>query len=67
MSTDDLLQQNIRNTAGIHALKQIRIIVDEDNANEALKARVLRRLVVVLSAVLLAGWIVVSLHLLGVF
>ncbi len=45
MNNDDPLQKNIRHTAGIHALKQIRAIVDEDNANEAFKARALRWLV----------------------
>jgi hypothetical protein len=54
MNTDDPLQKNIRNTAGIHALKQIRAIVDEDNANEAFKARALRWLV-------RYGWLVLLL------
>ncbi|MDO8313226.1 MAG: hypothetical protein Q7T25_14935 [Sideroxyarcus sp.] len=42
MSTDDPLQQNIRRTTGLHALKQIRAIVDEENADDAFKARALR-------------------------
>ncbi len=54
MTTDDPLQKNIRSTAGIHALKQIRAIVDEDNANEAFKARALRWLV-------RYGWLVLLL------
>jgi hypothetical protein len=51
MNSDDPLQKNIRNTAGIHALKQIRSIVDEENANDAFKARALRWL-------LRYGWLV---------
>ncbi len=51
MNTDDPLQKNIRNTTGIHALKQIRSIVDEENANDAFKARALRWL-------LRYGWLV---------
>jgi hypothetical protein len=54
MNTDDPLQKNIRHTAGIRALKQIRAIVDEDNANEAFKARALRWL-------LRYGWLVLLL------
>ncbi len=53
-STKDPLQKNIRKTTGIHALRQIRAIVDEDNANEALKARALRWL-------LRYGWLVLLL------
>ncbi len=66
MNNDDPLQKNIRHTAGIHALKQIRAIVDEDNANEAFKARALRRMLVVLSGVLLAGVLALLARLLGV-
>ncbi len=42
MSTDDPLQQNIRRTTAVHALKKIRHIVDEENADDAFKARALR-------------------------
>lgn len=60
MSTDDPLQQNIRRTTGLHALKQIRAIVDEENADDAFKTRALRWsvrygwLVLLLIAVMLA-------------
>jgi hypothetical protein len=42
MSTNDPLQQNIRRTTALHALKHIRTIVNEANAEEVSKARVLR-------------------------
>jgi len=54
MNNNDPLQQNIRRTTGIHALKQVRAIVDEDNANEAFKAHALRWL-------LRYGWLVLLL------
>ncbi len=63
MSTDDPLQQNIRRTIGLHALKQIRAIVDEENADDAFKARALRWLIrygwllLLLIAVLLARFL----------
>ncbi len=63
MSTDDPLQQNIRRTTGLHALKQIRAIVDEENADDAFKARALHWLVrygwllLLLFAVLLARFL----------
>ncbi len=38
MSHDDPLQQNIRRTAGLHALKKIGAIVAEENRNDAAKA-----------------------------
>lgn len=41
MNEDDRLQQNIRRSTAHHALKQIRGIVDEENANDAFKARAL--------------------------
>ncbi|MEK7810466.1 MAG: hypothetical protein AAB278_01470 [Pseudomonadota bacterium] len=41
MTTDDNLQKNIQRTTAAHALKQIRNIVDEENANEANKTRLL--------------------------
>jgi hypothetical protein len=34
MNSEDQLQQNIRRTAGAHALRQIRAIVDEENKND---------------------------------
>ncbi|MBU0622157.1 MAG: hypothetical protein KJ795_09935 [Gammaproteobacteria bacterium] len=54
MNTDDPLQQNIRRTTGLHALKQIGDIVEEDNRNEAAKAHVLRWM-------LRYGWLVLLL------
>ena len=51
MSTDDPLQQNIRRTTGLHALRQIRSIVDAENAADAFKVRALRWL-------LRYGWLV---------
>ena len=50
MSHEDPLQQNIRRTAGLHALRKIRAIVDEENRQEAATARILRWL-------LRYGWI----------
>ncbi len=41
MNTDDPLQQNISRTTAIHALKQVRSLVDEANADDAFKARAL--------------------------
>ena len=51
MNEPDLLQQNIRRTAGQHALKKIRAIVDEENRNDAANAGAL-------SWMLRYGWIV---------
>lgn len=50
MSTDEQLQQNIRRSTGVHALKKIGAIVDEENRNDAADARMLRWL-------LRYGWI----------
>jgi cation transport ATPase len=44
MNVDDPLQQNIRRTTGLHALKQIGAIVDEENKNDAATGRALRRI-----------------------
>jgi len=38
----DPLQQNIRRTAGLHALKKLRALVEADLAEETYKARALR-------------------------
>ena len=51
MSTEDPLQQNIRRTTGLHALKKIRAIVDEENEKDAAATRALRWM-------LRYGWIV---------
>jgi hypothetical protein len=50
MSTEEQLQQNIRRSAGVHALKKIGSIVDDENKNDAADARTLRWL-------LRYGWI----------
>jgi hypothetical protein len=66
MNIEDPLQQNIRRSTGLHALKKIGAIVDEENRNDASKARILR-------GFLRYGWIVllviaaVLLRLRGVF
>ena len=66
MNIEDPLQQNIRRTTGVHALKKISAIVDEENRNDASKARIIRWL-------LSYGWIVllviaaVLMRLKGVF
>jgi len=56
MSTPDeeRIEQNVQRTAGIHALKEIRGIVDEDLREEAARAKLLR-------AFLRYGWIVLLL------
>ncbi len=54
MSGKDPLQENIRRTAGLHALRQIRDIVDRENADDESRARMLRRL-------LRYGWLVLLL------
>jgi hypothetical protein len=56
MSTPDQerIDQNVRRTAGIHVLKEIRGIVDEDLREEAARAKLLR-------AFLRYGWIVLLL------
>ncbi len=41
MTEDEHLQQNIQRSVAQHALKQIHGIVDEENANDAFKARAL--------------------------
>ncbi|HAF45823.1 MAG: hypothetical protein A2100_03635 [Sideroxydans sp. GWF2_59_14] len=53
MSLDDPLQQNIRRTAGLHALKKIGAIVDEENRNDAAKAAAVRNIVLYGSLVLM--------------
>lgn len=42
MKPDDPLQQNIRRTTGLHALKKLRALVDVELADESYKARALR-------------------------
>lgn len=48
------MEQNVRHAAGIHALKEIRGIVDEDLREEAARTKLLR-------AFLRYGWIVLLL------
>ena len=48
------IEQTVRRTAGLHALKEIRGIVDEDLREEAERAKLL-------SAFLRYGWIVLLL------
>ena len=48
------MDQNVRRAAGIHALKEIRGIVDEDLREEAARAKLLR-------VFLRYGWIVLLL------
>jgi len=47
----DRIEQNVRQTAGLHALKEIRAIVDQDLREEAARVKLLR-------ALLRYGWIV---------
>lgn len=54
MSADDPLRQNIERTTALHALKQVRSLVDEANADDAFKQRALRWL-------LRFGWLVLLL------
>lgn len=53
---EEELQKNIRQTASIHALKQIQAIVEEDRQTQALLGRVLH-------AFLLYGWVVLLLFI----
>jgi len=63
MSDDERLQKNIRRTTGLHAIKQLQSIVDEESNKDAETARILRSLlrygwiVLVPAAVLLAHFI----------
>jgi hypothetical protein len=43
--SDDRLQQNIDRSTAIHALKKVRVLVDEANAEDAAKAKALHWLV----------------------
>jgi hypothetical protein len=56
MSTPDQerIEQNVRHATGIHALNEIRSIVDEDLREEAARAKLLR-------AFLHYGWIILLL------
>jgi hypothetical protein len=54
MNSDDQMQQNIRRTTGLNALKKIRTIVDEENEHDAAIARAMRWL-------LRYGWILLLL------
>jgi len=54
MSNDDPLQQNIARTTASHALKKVRVLVDEANAEDQAKADALRWM-------MRYGWIVLLL------
>ncbi len=66
MSDDDRMQQNIARTTGLHALKQIHTIVEQENKNDAYSAQVL-------SSLWRYGWLILLLlaavlaHLMGVY
>ena len=66
MSDEDRLQQNIARTTGLHALKQIHAIVEQENKNDADSARLL-------SWLLRYGWLAllflaaILAHLIGVY
>lgn len=51
MNSEDQLQQNIRRTTGLHALKKIGAIVDEENKQDAAVSSAFRWL-------LRYGWVV---------
>lgn len=50
MNNEEQLQQNIRQSTALHALRKVGTIVDEENRNDAADARMLRWL-------LRYGWI----------
>ena len=56
MSTPDQerIEQNVRRTAGVNALKEIRVIVDDELREEAARTKLLR-------AFLHYGWVVLLL------
>ncbi len=66
MTAEDPLQQNIRRTTGLHALRKIRAVMDEENRQEAATARILRWLLRYGWIVLLAI-VVVLARLMGVY
>jgi hypothetical protein len=66
MDADDRLQKNIRRTTGLHALRQIAAIVDEDNRKNAAAANLLHWLLRYGWAVLLIAVVLVA-YLTGVY
>ncbi len=52
--SDDRLQQNIDRSTALHALKKVRVLVDEANAEDASKEKALRWMV-------RYGWLVLLL------
>jgi len=52
--SDDRLQQNIDRTTATHALKKVRVLVDEANAEDAAKAKTLHWMI-------RYGWLVLLL------
>lgn len=62
MNDDERLQQNIRRSAGLHALKKIGSIVEESERDDAGKARAVRNIlrygsIVLLLVVMLLGYL----------
>lgn len=66
MNDTDRIQQNIRRTAGLHALKKIGAIVEEENRNEVAKAAAVRNFLLYGSIVLLLVAAVLA-RLMGVY
>jgi hypothetical protein len=66
MTAKDPLQQNIHRATGLHALRKIRAIVDEEDRQDAATARALRWLLRYGWIVLLAI-VVVLARLMGVY
>lgn len=65
MNEDDRIEQNIRRTAGLHALKKIGVLVEESNRDDVAKSHAV-------SLLLRYGWIallfvVVLAYLMGVY
>jgi hypothetical protein len=62
MSDDDSLQQNIRHTSGLRALRQIGKIVEESDRDDAYKAQAVRNIllygaIILLLVVTLLGYV----------
>ena len=66
MNSEDQMQKNISRTTGLHALKKIRTIVDEENEHDAAVARTMRWLLRYGWGVLLVIAVVLA-RLMGVY
>ncbi len=66
MSDEEGLQRNIRHSTGLHALKKIGAIVDEETRDEAFKAQAVRNILLYGSIVLLLVATVLG-YVMGVF